>query len=341
METAEKKIGLLLIRNKLIDSVTQESVASTLRSYSQIRLFEVTHPEYPEFATMTSKDDITIVMTFIFISINVVMKECPNIQWVHAFSTGCDRLINYEPFRESPITLTVTRGASAVGLTEFTIGAMIYFSRKFRAWDELQLQSTWGSFLTTDISKKKITIVGYGKVGSKIGRTCKDLFEMEVVGVKNRVDDASYKNHPEVEKFYRLSELGEACEGADFVVGILPGGKETESVFGLEVFKRFKKTAVFISIGRGSNVVEEDLIEALKKGYIGGAALDVFKVEPLPKTSPFYTDEEIKSKILITCHYACYSEAITEEIFRMFKTNLEIYLAKQPLENVVDKELGY
>ena len=342
MENLAKKTLLLLIRNKTIKTDFQEAIAETLKSYPQIQVYEATHPDYPEFETMPAKDSISIVMAFgAYVSIDTIMKACKNLQWCHAFSTGCDKITGSQLFRESSITLTVTRGASAVGLSEFVIGSMISFSRKFREWEELQKQSTWGTFASTDISRKKIAIAGYGKIGSKIGRICRDSFDMTVVGVKNRVEDSTYTDHPEVTKFYRLTDLGEACDGADFVVSVLPGGRETENVFNADVFKRFKKSAIFISIGRGSNVVEEDLIEALKQGTIGGAALDVFKTEPLPNTSPFYTDEEIKNKVLITCHAACVSEALREEVFKIFKTNLELYLAGKPLENVVDRELGY
>ena len=102
-----------------------------------------------------------------------------------------------------------------------------------------------------------------------------------------------------------------------------------------------KKSAVFISIGRGSNVDEDALIFALKENMIAGAALDVFKTEPLPKTSPFYTDEELKEKIFITCHKANASEAVEEESVRFAKANLDAYLVGQPLDGLVDKSLGY
>ena len=341
MESTKKKIVVLLIKNKVAGSGLQEQLKDKLKS-DQVDLLEVTHPDYSEFANMASKDNVTVVMGFGGItSIEIVMKECKNIKWFHAFSTGCEKLTGYQPFRESSITLTVSRGASVVGLSEFTIGAMLYFSRNFRTWDRLQQQSLWQSVYSTDISRKSITIVGYGKIGSRIGRICKNAFEMRVIGVKNRVDESTYKENPEVEKFHKLSELGEACEGADFVVCVLPSSKETDKVFNMDVFKRFKKTAVFISIGRGSNVIEKDLIEALRNDYMKGAALDVFEVEPLPSTSPFYTDEEIKSKVFITCHQACASESSTIEIVKALEVNLKNYLEDKPLVEVVDKNLGY
>lgn len=336
------KTVVLLVKNNVVNPLVQNSVLALLKTYPEIQTEEVTHPEYKEFETMTSKDDVTVVMTISNqCEIDIIMKECKNIKWCHCYTTGSERILSNDSFRKSSITLTVSRGISAIGLSEFTIGAMIYFSRKYREWDKLQNESTWGSLYATDISRKKVTVVGYGQIGSKIGRICKECFEMDVVGVKNSVDEVSYKKHPEVEKFYKLDELIKACEDADFIVAVLPGIKETLDVFNMEVFKKFKKSAVFINVGRGYCVAEDDLIQALKEGCFAGAALDVFKTEPLPSTSPFYTEKEIQDKLLISCHKAAHSEAIAVESVKITKAYVEAYLAKQPFEEVVDKEKGY
>lgn len=339
---SSKKLGLLFVKSNSVNQLLQSQIHSLLKSYPQFQLEEVTHPKYSEFASMPAKDDIKVVVTVSnFTLINEVMKECKNIDWVHCYTTGCDKILSDEAFRKSPITITISRGISATGLSEFAIGAMLYFSRKFREWDRLQQQSTWSQLYATDISRKRVAIVGYGRIGSKIGKICKYGFEMSVVAVKNKLEESFKITNPEVDAVYKLDELGKAVEGADFVISVLPGGKETDDAFNLDVFKKMKKSAVFISIGRGSNVDEDALIFALKENMIAGAALDVFKTEPLPKTSPFYTDEELKEKIFITCHKANASEAVEEESVRFAKANLDAYLVGQPLDGLVDKSLGY
>jgi phosphoglycerate dehydrogenase-like enzyme len=70
---------------------------------------------------------------------------------------------------------------------------------------------------------------------------------------------------------------------ADFVVGVLPKTSETIDFFTMEsCFSKMKSTAVFMNIGRGQTVKEDDLVLALQQGAIAGAVLDVFQIEPLP-----------------------------------------------------------
>jgi len=76
---------------------------------------------------------------------------------------------------------------------------------------------------------------------------------------------------------------------ADFVVGILPGSEDNNDFFNMEkVFSKMKPSAVFMNIGRGTCVNEEDLVEALKSKTIAGGVLDVYKVEPLDEKSELW-----------------------------------------------------
>ena len=340
MQSLASKFEILLVKP---DSFAElyTALKTLLESYN-VTFHTVSHPDYSELAQIKSKDAVQAVfLASGRSSIDVIMKEFPNIKWCHNFFTGVDKLLLDETFRKSSITLTTSRGASAYGLTEHAIGMMIYFSRRFREWDQLQAKAEWKALYSTDISRKKITIVGYGSIGSKLGRMCKVGFDMKVTGVKRSIDENTYKEHPEVEKFYSLKDLATACEDADFVVNILPKTEETIDVYNKSIFDRFKKTAVFINIGRGLNVVEEDLIDALKQGKIAAAGLDVFREEPLPKDSPFYTEESIKEKIFISCHKADQSDLLLYSVVDLAKKNLENFLNNKPLAGIVDKEKGY
>lgn len=164
---------------------------------------------------------------------------------------------------------------------------------------------------------------------------------MQINGVKRVVSELDNKLNPEVECFFELTDLAIACSNADFVICVLPNTRETHDVFNKAIFEKFKKTAVFINIGRGVNVVESDLIKALKQGDFAFAGLDVFREEPLPQDSPFYTDEALKDKIFISCHKADQSDSLLNYVIETAKVNLECFLEGKPLMKVVDKEAGY
>jgi phosphoglycerate dehydrogenase-like enzyme len=104
-------------------------------------------------------------------------------------------------------------------------------------------------------------------------------------------------------------------------------------------FAVMKQDAIVINVGRGPVIDEEALIRALQQGRIGGAALDVFEEEPLPASSPLWDMENV----LISPH--CTDRTVDpdwlELSMQLFVTNLQRYIAGEPLENIVDKKAGY
>jgi len=97
-----------------------------------------------------------------------------------------------------------------------------------------------------------------------------------------------------------------------------------------------KSSAVFVSIGRGSAVDEDALIEALQEKRIAGAALDVFAIEPLPKSSPLWSLENV----LLTRHSpkGCAFQQNAEQVF---KKHLDNFKSGQPFTKTVDRNSGY
>jgi phosphoglycerate dehydrogenase-like enzyme len=128
--------------------------------------------------------------------------------------------------------------------------------------------------------------------------------------------------------------LGEA----DYVVLTLPGTPETRHLLDRESLAAIKSGAYLVNIGRGSVVNEAALVESIKNGYLSGAALDVFEVEPLPEESPLWTMENV----IVSPH----STDVVPELVNglqvdLFCENLRRYLDGESLVNVLDKELLY
>lgn len=98
-----------------------------------------------------------------------------------------------------------------------------------------------------------------------------------------------------------------------------------------------KKTAVFMNIGRGPTVNEPELVTALQDGTIGGAVLDVFAKEPLDTSSPLWDMDNV----LLTPHCAQQDKSFMADCIIQFADNLDAFVAKQPLKNVLDKKRGY
>jgi len=136
---------------------------------------------------------------------------------------------------------------------------------------------------------------------------------------------------------YGPDQLLEMLPEADWVVITTPLTRETQGLIGERELRVMKETAYIINIGRGAIIQEQALIRALQEGWIAGAGLDVFELEPLPEDSPLWDMENV----IVTPHYAGLTPYYADRVVEIFTENLRRYQAGQPLINEVDKRLGY
>ena len=166
-----------------------------------------------------------------------------------------------------------------------------------------------------NLTKSKCLIVGFGDIGSRIGKLCYQS-GLEVNVIKNDLN----KGIPNyVNKSYTLNSLKKAVIDNDFVINLLPLTTSTYSIFNKEIFLNMKPDSYFINVGRGQSVNEYDLIESLKNKQIMGAALDVFSKEPLSNNSPLW---EMKN-VIITPHIANLSTDYWDDQIKLFTLNLQ------------------
>jgi phosphoglycerate dehydrogenase-like enzyme len=117
----------------------------------------------------------------------------------------------------------------------------------------------------------------------------------------------------------------------------VPLSRETRGMMGADEFKAMKAEALLINVARGGVVEEAALIEALRSGAIGGAALDVFAQEPLPADNPLWT----LPNVLLSPHVSGFTPEYDARAMSLFAENLRRYLAGEKLLNVVELERGY
>ena len=159
-------------------------------------------------------------------------------------------------------------------------------------------------------------------------------FFMRVVAVREHIE----KEKPQgVKEVYPAAELGKVLSQSDFVVMAAPLIPATQGLINANTLGMMKPEAYLINVGRGPQVDEAALAEALRAHRIAGAALDVFEQEPLPGDSPLWSLENL----LITPHTAGLTEKLWQRHYEHFSENLRRYLAHQPLHFVVEKSKGY
>jgi phosphoglycerate dehydrogenase-like enzyme len=131
--------------------------------------------------------------------------------------------------------------------------------------------------------------------------------------------------------------LPDLLREADVLVLTLPETSATRGLVSAAALARLKREAVLVNLGRGSAVDEDALVAALRSGALRGAALDVYREEPLPAGHPLWSLENV----LLSPHSADQVAGWREDALAVFLDNLARFRAGQPLRNVVDKRLGY
>jgi len=182
-----------------------------------------------------------------------------------------------------------------------------------------------------------MVVVGYGDIGSACAKMAKNGFNMKVTGVKRNPEAVSDLHRSYCDAIVGNDKYAEVIADADYVVGVLPKVPSvTDDFFSMEsTFSKMKKDGVFMNIGRGTTVNEQDLAKAINDGTIAGAVLDVFKVEPLPQDNPLWECENL----LMTPHCADHDTQHLHRSMKIFAENLNIYASEgvEKLQNVCDK----
>jgi phosphoglycerate dehydrogenase-like enzyme len=178
-----------------------------------------------------------------------------------------------------------------------------------------------------------VTILGTGNLGGTFGRYCQSL------GATVRGVSRSGREKSGFDRVYPISERLAAVEGAQVVAACLPLTGETQGLLDEDFFSHMAEGAIFLNVGRGKTVKQAALIRALETGHISGAMLDVAEQEPMPQDCPLWDMEQV----ILTPHVSGsdLDPQNGELIYQIFMDNLHRYLSGQPLQNVVDRNLGY
>ena len=161
---------------------------------------------------------------------------------------------------------------------------------------------------------------------------------MRIIGVNKFPEIVTQEQAQWADEVVGLDHYDRALAEADFVFGSLPRMPSTNDFFnGPNCFSKMKKSAVFINTGRGTTCDEDHLAAALTAGQIAGAVLDVYKVEPLPKTSKLWS----APNLFMTPHCADQDSEWLLRSFGIFEQNLKNWAAGKTLNNYVDKEATF
>lgn len=253
------------------------------------------------------------------------------LKWIHWGGAGVDALL-FPELVESEVVVTNARGVFDRPMAEYVLGLIIAFTKRFAETWSLQSRRQWRHRLTDTLQGKSVLIVGAGSIGRETARLCAAA-GMCVSGVGRRARTGD----PDFGRVHACKSLHRALPDADFVVIAAPLTPETRRLFTAEHFRRMKRSARLLNVGRGAIVDQADLVRALDTGEIAGAALDVFEEEPLPATSPLWSLPNVVVSPHMSGDFNGYEHALAE----IFIENYRRYREGEPLLNLVDKRLGF
>jgi phosphoglycerate dehydrogenase-like enzyme len=264
-----------------------------------------------------------------------LFQAAPRLRWVHATSSGVDPYL-YPEFRDSPVLLTSEKGLVGEHLADHAFGLLLTLTRQLPAtfrlgpdgWDQRPVIRPQ----MLELSGLTMGIIGFGGTGRAVARRA-HAFGMHC----QALDRDPVPPSPEVPEVRRPDFFAELLATSDVVAICCPLTPETRNMFDDKAFAHMKPSAFLVNVTRGEVVVEDALVKALQTKRIRGAALDVTPREPLPADSALWDLDNI----VITPHTAGASQYRAGRNIERFVRNLGHLRRNEPLEGVIDKQLGY
>ncbi|MFP4199527.1 MAG: D-2-hydroxyacid dehydrogenase [Halanaerobium sp.] len=262
-----------------------------------------------------------------------LVKKAKNLKWLHLPSAGVDRYANQEIYQNQSILLTNSSGVYGKPIAEHVFSMIMAHNRNLIDYAYDKKEKKWQrKNEIKDFFNSTVGILGLGDIGSTIAKRAKAWGAKVLALKRTMIEPPEY-----VDQIYLNQDLDQLLKKSDYVILTLPGTPETEGIIGKEELQLMKETAFIVNIGRGSLIDQQQLIEALKNNWIGGAGLDVTEPEPLPKDSELWQLDNL----ILTPHTSGFSPTNDQRRFEIFKDNLLRYLKDKELKNLVDFELKY
>lgn len=263
-----------------------------------------------------------------------LVKKATKLQWLQLNSAGANTYC--EPGVMPPgAQLTNATGAYGLAIAEHMTAVLLAMMKKLYCYYDHQRASEWSDEgQVSSIYGATVLVIGFGDIGKEFGKRMKAM-GAHVIGMRRRQGAVP----PEADEMGTMDRLDDYLAKADIVASSLPETKATYHLYNADRFRAMKKGAYFINVGRGGNVVQDDLCEALRSGHLAGASVDVVTPEPLPQDSPLWKTPNLYITPHISGGY--HLQETHDRIVRIAAANLTRFLAGQPLENQVDFTTGY
>jgi phosphoglycerate dehydrogenase-like enzyme len=259
------------------------------------------------------------------------------LRWIHSPAVGVGGML-FPEMVASPVVITNSRGVAAETIAEHVAACVLALFRKLPLAIRSQANGEWAQDAIAAappvrmLRGSRVLVIGLGAIGSAVAGTMMAL-GAAVSAVRRTVAAQA----PDGVRVHPAEALPDLLPHADIVVVAAPHTSRTRGLIGRDELAIMRREAVLVNVSRGALVDEVALADALERGTIAGAALDVFQNEPLPADSPLWR----APNLLITPHTSWIRTDHWDVMTELFAQNLARFEAALPLVNLVDKQVGY
>ena len=253
------------------------------------------------------------------------------LRWIQSSAAGLDHCL-VPGVIESDILVSSASGLFAPQVAEQTFALLFGLLRRLPLFFRAEAKREFIRLPTDDLRGKTVGIVGMGGNGRMLAQVL-GPWDVRIVAT----DYFPVDPPPEIESLMPADHLDDLLEVSDIVILTLPLNEQTAGLFDTARISKMRPGSYLVNVARGAVVQEAALVEALSRGHLAGAALDVTEVEPLAPTSLLWDDP----KVIITPHVGAQSSSRIDDTTELACFNLRRYLAGETPLNRVDKRLGF
>jgi len=218
---------------------------------------------------------------------DALIAAAPQLEWIQALTSGTEVIGRLKRLDRARVLVTAVRGIHGPQMSEMTVMHMLALSRRLPRMLRNQQAHRWERWEQPLLWRKTLVILGVGAIAESLARCCK-AFGMNVLGVSRSVREIEC-----FDRIYPRDRMKEAAAQADYFVVLAPHSRENHRLVDAGVFAAMKPGAYLVNVSRGGVVDEDALLDALRRGAIAGAGLDVFAAEPLPEDHPLWAMDNV------------------------------------------------
>ena len=285
-----------------------------------------------ELITASKEHNVILCVSADNIGTNFI-NACPHLEMISQFAVGYDN-IDVPLATKLGIPIGYAPGAMNEATADIAFGLMIAVARKFFYMHKGILKGEWTYFkpnanLGIELNNKTLGIFGLGRIGLAMARRCKGAYNMNIIYCNRNA-------HEEAERSFNAKRVSfdELLEQSDVISVHSVLSKETKEIFNKDAFSKMKPSSIFINTARGGVHNEQDLIEALNKGTIWGAGLDVTNPEPMKTDNPLLEMENV----CILPHIGSATIEARNEMSRMAAENIIQFYKNNFIPHLVNPE---